>query len=304
MNNNTPNNFTWTPELIIELLNFKTKYVSYHPNEKVVEDFIKSKQVPTVSDVQELLAEVLQYFNKDTTNVPQGLYKEVFNFLYPPLNTNVPERIKVKDLGHYGINYYFTLEGGDIPVGKYEEVKKAIEIVLNRDTAGRFDGEKANWFIIDEIGQWKTPDKEYTKKEIDKILTEFKNQPLQFYSTPKRYFKSEVDVVAVKIAESVNPKLTAQEQALFIAGFQECIKWQNQKPQPESIPTLERQDIDKPKKEAEQYYFDQIKEPKEEQPKPLPKQMWDKYTGIHDENHDCKGFGCQEYNPLNPEHKI
>lgn len=32
-------------------------------------------------------------------------------------------------------------------------------------------------------------------------------------------------VIAVKISENVKPELTAQEQAFFIAGFQECIKW-------------------------------------------------------------------------------
>ena len=32
-------------------------------------------------------------------------------------------------------------------------------------------------------------------------------------------------VIAVKISEMVKPELTAHEQAFFIAGFQECIKW-------------------------------------------------------------------------------
>ena len=32
-------------------------------------------------------------------------------------------------------------------------------------------------------------------------------------------------VIAVGISECVTPQLTAQEQAFFIAGFQECIKW-------------------------------------------------------------------------------
>jgi hypothetical protein len=31
--------------------------------------------------------------------------------------------------------------------------------------------------------------------------------------------------IAVKISETIKPELTAQEQAFFIAGFQECIKW-------------------------------------------------------------------------------
>ena len=32
-------------------------------------------------------------------------------------------------------------------------------------------------------------------------------------------------IIAVEISESVKPKLTTQEQAFFIAGFQECIKY-------------------------------------------------------------------------------
>ena len=35
----------------------------------------------------------------------------------------------------------------------------------------------------------------------------------------------EAGIAAVKIFEMVEPKLTAQEQSFFIAGFQECIKW-------------------------------------------------------------------------------
>ncbi len=32
-------------------------------------------------------------------------------------------------------------------------------------------------------------------------------------------------VIAVNVASNVEPKLTAQEEAMFIAGFQECIKY-------------------------------------------------------------------------------
>ncbi len=35
----------------------------------------------------------------------------------------------------------------------------------------------------------------------------------------------EAGVIAVQISENVTPELTAQEQAFFIAGFQECVKW-------------------------------------------------------------------------------
>lgn len=35
----------------------------------------------------------------------------------------------------------------------------------------------------------------------------------------------EAGVMAVKISEKLEDKLTAQEQAFFIAGFCECVKW-------------------------------------------------------------------------------
>ena len=35
----------------------------------------------------------------------------------------------------------------------------------------------------------------------------------------------EAGVMAVKISEMVEPPLTPQEQAFFIAGFCECVKW-------------------------------------------------------------------------------
>ena len=35
----------------------------------------------------------------------------------------------------------------------------------------------------------------------------------------------EAGVMAVKISEMVEPKMNAQEQAIFIAGFCECVKW-------------------------------------------------------------------------------
>lgn len=38
----------------------------------------------------------------------------------------------------------------------------------------------------------------------------------------------EAGVIAVSTSENVNPKLTAQEQSFFIAGFQECIKYLEQ----------------------------------------------------------------------------
>ncbi len=35
----------------------------------------------------------------------------------------------------------------------------------------------------------------------------------------------ESGVIALEVIETVEPKLTAKEEAFFIAGFQECIKY-------------------------------------------------------------------------------
>lgn len=35
----------------------------------------------------------------------------------------------------------------------------------------------------------------------------------------------EAGVIAINVASNVTPKLTTQEEAFFIAGFQECIKY-------------------------------------------------------------------------------
>jgi len=51
--------------------------------------------------------------------------------------------------------------------------------------------------------------------------------------TPKIVSLPSIDdagIAAVQISESVIPKLDAQEQALFLAGFQECIKWLDLQP--------------------------------------------------------------------------
>jgi hypothetical protein len=35
----------------------------------------------------------------------------------------------------------------------------------------------------------------------------------------------EAGVIAINVASNVKPKLTTQEEAMFIAGFQECVKY-------------------------------------------------------------------------------
>lgn len=48
------------------------------------------------------------------------------------------------------------------------------------------------------------------------------DQPVVSGSLPS---VDEAGVMAVKISETLEDKLTAQEQAFFIAGFCECVKW-------------------------------------------------------------------------------
>lgn len=51
-------------------------------------------------------------------------------------------------------------------------------------------------------------------------------------------------------------------------------------------------------------FSDLIKLPltKEEEPKPV-RQMWNRHSGIHDENYVCAHLGCEEYNPLDGRHR-
>ena len=92
---------------------------------------------------------------------------------------------------HYG--YSFNVHSVDIDCGK---IKQAIESALN-DTVveDRFDGKRVSFYAMDEVGQWAAADKELTKEKIDELMKEFHNQPLQFYSPPKRYSQSEVDAI-------------------------------------------------------------------------------------------------------------
>lgn len=36
---------------------------------------------------------------------------------------------------------------------------------------------------------------------------------------------SDAGIIAVNVASNIRPKLTAQEESMFIAGFQECVKY-------------------------------------------------------------------------------
>lgn len=98
----------------------------------------------------------------------------------------------------------------------------------------------------------------------------------------------------------------------FYAGYKTALKQPipNKSIQPlqEAVaPTLDRQDILNVEEGGKKYgkvptgFFEQ-KDSIED--KSTPKLMWNKKAGIHNENCFCMAKGCQEYNPLNPEHKI
>lgn len=69
--------------------------------------------------------------------------------------------------------------------------------------------------------------------------------------------KEQASIAAVKISESVKPELTAKEQALFIAGFQECIKWLEQQSE---TPTQEAPAAVDGEEEAENKFIEKLGE--------------------------------------------
>ena len=89
---------------------------------------------------------------------------------------------------------------------------------------------------IEETSQW-VIDNRYPKSENDKVsdaemyqtlieaMNQVLRQPLVSGSLPSLDHATKV---AVRISEeAITPPLDAKEQAIFIAGFQECIKWLN-----------------------------------------------------------------------------
>ena len=184
--------------------------------------------------------------------------------------------------------YCFALRGF-IPQEKYEAVKQAIERELNNDTVVEdkivFDGERVNKYLIDEFGQTG------------------KTEPLRFYSH-KRYSQSEVDAIRKEAFEAGRGRYVNQSngETLYdyptIQDYISSSKQPNNEPLSDSIPTLEER-FSKLYDTRETYKHTDI--PLTEQPK--PRQMWNKHTGVHDESVLCTGMKCQEYNPLNKEHK-
>ena len=75
-----------------------------------------------------------------------------------------------------------------------------------------------------------------TDKDFDNYnYTEFLESVLEKMAQPKEEQPEkivrelpkvdEAGAIAVSISSNLNPKLTAQEEAMFIAGFQECVKY-------------------------------------------------------------------------------
>jgi hypothetical protein len=62
---------------------------------------------------------------------------------------------------------------------------------------------------------------------MEKTLNSLQNKPLQQTAVSGSLPSvDEATKVAVRISEeAITPPLDAKEQALFIAGFQECMKW-------------------------------------------------------------------------------
>lgn len=67
---------------------------------------------------------------------------------------------------------------------------------------------------------------EHKDKDKNKDKNNAKNQQLDIAGVSGSLPSvDEAGVMAVKVSEMVEPPLTAQEQAFFIVGFCECVKW-------------------------------------------------------------------------------
>lgn len=83
--------------------------------------------------------------------------------------------------------------------------------------------------LLKEIEAWlcfnTEPSKEETAK-LRKSINEHVSEQLRLGAVIESLPSvDEAGVMAVKISEMVEPPLTAQGQAFFIAGFCECVKW-------------------------------------------------------------------------------
>jgi hypothetical protein len=87
------------------------------------------------------------------------------------------------------------------------EYNKAIHCMNNANEALKVLIEKNEKLEI-ELEQWKA------KSNI--------NQPVVKFLLPN---VDEAGVIAINVASNVEPKLTVREEAFFIAGFQECVKY-------------------------------------------------------------------------------
>jgi len=85
---------------------------------------------------------------------------------------------------------------------------------------------------IDEIlDEWypTIPDEEhnglYARDKVKLIAQEFADQFRQPAVMAMLPSVDDAGVIAVNVVSNVKPKLTTQEEAMFIAGFQECVKY-------------------------------------------------------------------------------
>ena len=246
--------------------------------------------------------ELVQEFLNDKEHPAYDWSKEISQFKNDKLKEHKVEEKRIEvidfsimsgwvsakaDSNECGACYSFRINGA-IPQERYEAVKQAIERELNNDTVVEdkivFDGERVNKYLIDEFGQTG------------------KTEPLRFYSH-KRYSQSEVDAIRKEAFEAGRGRYVNQSngETLYdyptIQDYISSSKPPNNEPLSDSIPTLERQ-YHKPF-DARETYKHTDTPPQESK----PKQMWNKHTGVHDESVLCTGMKCQEYNPINIEHK-
>lgn len=91
------------------------------------------------------------------------------------------------------------------------------------DTMLEFCNEKQDFIDGKEVNTYS-----FSPEAFDAGVTNLIAQQADETPSDKDWISVEdAGIVAVKISEGMKPKLTAQERAFFIAGFQECIKYLN-----------------------------------------------------------------------------
>lgn len=110
--------------------------------------------------------------------------------------------------------------------------------------------ERDNLDLLELVCQLHSRALNFPSKEMHDSYMEARNE-LELRLTPPAHTEVTVNnagVIAVNIAGNIIPKLTENEQAFFIAGFQECVKYFNFQPSTEvtdtrvwvEVPVIER----------------------------------------------------------------